>query len=73
NTTDSEKWVKYLKNIKCYLDEIKHCTEWAQRKNIKQTLEKSILSKSVTQKNQYKQAYDYIIDLVKGFENREIL
>ncbi|CAG8780390.1 18365_t:CDS:2, partial [Gigaspora margarita] len=52
------------------LDDLK---EKDQRKFIKETLEKSISTKSNTQKNRYKQVYDHIIDLVKGFDSHEIL
>ncbi|CAG8816235.1 28692_t:CDS:1 [Gigaspora margarita] len=98
NTVDSNKWIKYLKSVKLYSDEMKHTAEWlwvstlfdqthfvfqeaknkkdldreAQRKYIKQTLEKTILTRSTTQSNRHKQVYDHIIDLVIGFESRKI-
>ncbi|CAG8840321.1 4398_t:CDS:1 [Gigaspora margarita] len=50
----------------------KDLNENAQRKNIKETLEKSISSNSDTQKNRYKQVYDHIVDLVKLFDSHEI-
>ncbi|CAG8838308.1 35325_t:CDS:2 [Gigaspora margarita] len=76
NIIDGEKWNKYLKHIKYYSDEMKRkgkdLDKKAQRKNIKETLEKSILSNSDTQKNRYKQVYDHIVDLVKLFDSHEI-
>lgn len=50
----------------------KDLKEKDQRKFIKEILEKSISTKSNTQKNRYKQVYDHIIDLVKGFDSHEI-
>ncbi|CAG8452649.1 6829_t:CDS:1 [Dentiscutata heterogama] len=44
----------------------------AKRKYIKQTLEKTIPTRSTTQSNRYKQVYDHIIDLVTRFESEKI-
>ncbi|CAG8617410.1 45296_t:CDS:2 [Gigaspora margarita] len=65
NTLDGESGKNTLK--------IKDLKEKDQRKFIKEILEKSISTKSNTQKNRYKQVYDHIIDLVKGFDSHEIL
>ncbi|CAG8812648.1 13731_t:CDS:2, partial [Racocetra persica] len=73
NKFNGEIWTKYLKTIKSYSDKMKRKNEKTQRKCIKEIIEKSISTKSVTQNKQYKQVYDHIVDLIKLFDDHEIL